>query len=128
MELKTIRRNRLRLYIDQECSGNTAEFARRVKRSSQQVVDMLKDRKSFGEKVAAAFCDALRLPQGWFDAELPHGVSMPDDEIQLLKQYKKLSAENKSKVLNLANGLVDIQEVTRSIKEIQNNGSYQKEA
>lgn len=119
MDKKTTRRNRLQLYIDNECNGNTSEFARRVKRSSQQIVDMLKGRKSFGEKVAAYFCEMLGLPNGWFDSEESNSGGLTEEERNLIGQLKKLSPEDRSKVMNLANGLVDIQEITQSVQKIR---------
>jgi hypothetical protein len=119
MDKKTTRRNRLQLYIDQECGSNTSEFARRVKRSSQQIVDMLKGRKSFGEKVAAHFCEMLGLTNGWFDSEESNSDGLTEEERNLIGQLKKLSPEDRAKVMNLANGLVDIQEITQSVQKIR---------
>lgn len=122
MELKQTRLARLQLYIDSQCSGNAAEFSRRVKRSPQQIVDMLKGRKSFGEKIAIDFCAILGLPPLWFDAESPSS-GLVDSEHHLINQFRRLPPEDQAKVLNLANGLVDIHEVTRSVKQFQDTES-----
>lgn len=105
MDKKTTRRNRLQLYIDQECGGNTSEFARRVKRSSQQIVDMLKGRKSFGEKVAAYFCEALGLPVGWFDGDQQESVALSAEEKSLVDQFRRLPTEDRVKVRAFARAL-----------------------
>lgn len=81
-----IRRERLRKFIDEHCSGNAAECARRADKSESQINDMLAGRKSFGEKVARSMEEKLGLPEHWLDGE-------PSDAEALAKEILACSQQ-----------------------------------
>lgn len=64
-----IRLQNLRAYCAARQWG-PAELANNTGRSTSQCSDMLRGRKSFGEKIARDFEQRLSLPRNWFD--LPH--------------------------------------------------------
>lgn len=69
MERNDIRREVLRQLIKTRFNGVPNQFAAAVKRSPGQISDMLSNppRKSFGDKVARKFEEALGLNDNYFD-------------------------------------------------------------
>lgn len=65
-DLPSIRRENLKRIRDARFTS-TAELARAVERSPQQVNDMLNGTKSFGPRIARDFEEKLKLPRGLLD-------------------------------------------------------------
>lgn len=109
VEIKELRRSRLRQWIVDQFAGNASEFARFVKRTQPQIQDMLDGRKSFGEKVARSIEKAARMPPGHLDdvrianevrepAALYHGVMLTRAGALLGAEWEKLQLSDRIEV------------------------------
>lgn len=101
MDFPDLRRANFRLFLNEECSGNAAEAARRIKRSPSQVNDLLSARKSFGEKFARNIEPLMAKPLGWLDQD--HEAGGDDADLHdLSRHYQTADATKKAALHDLA--------------------------
>jgi hypothetical protein len=67
MEVQKNRRRRLQIWIALHHEGILLRFAKLVGKSNSQLQDVLRGRKSFGEKLARSLERAAKMPAGWLD-------------------------------------------------------------
>ncbi len=67
MDIQETRRDRLRLLISDEYSGNVSRFGQLIGKSQSQLSSTLTGRKGFGERLARQIENAIGLPKGWLD-------------------------------------------------------------
>lgn len=110
MDIQDLRRKQLQSLVDRDGLSNVS---RRLGKPERQINDMLKKRKSFGEKIARSLekNSNPKLPNKWFD---------DDDEIDIYKsigrtketlsiadsarvrEFLELTPEQQTKVLQMA--------------------------
>lgn len=65
--MQDIRIAQLQAYLLNECAGNKSELSRLTRKSQSYISDLLRGKKSFGEKAARGMEQSLKLTPGYFD-------------------------------------------------------------
>lgn len=88
MDISELRRHNFKRFISEDCDGNAAEAARRIKRSSSQVNDLISGRKSFGEKFARDIEPLMGKPRDWLDQD-HNSYDLPPADAQFLNEVRQ---------------------------------------
>jgi hypothetical protein len=108
-KLHQTRRERLQELINSRYDGNQTRFAEKIGRRQSQISDTLRDKKSFGEKLATDIEKAEHLPKGWLsrrenDSGEPtafyHGVALTRAGALLAAEWEKLDLQDRIDIEN----------------------------
>ena len=97
-DLVTRRRARLQSWITKHCNDNASAFARDVNKNQSYIADLLRGKKSFGEKAARDLEIRAKMPDGYLDSDsddgdprlMYHGILLTRAAALLAAEWEKL--------------------------------------